>query len=155
MRNQIIRELNYEELPEASTLLWRSFYESEKQNTSLAGMELFRELTSPISLEMNRCDGSLLLVGLWEKGELCGVGALQNGDRILLLYVHPCQKGKGCGKALLKYLEGKSKGDIVRIHASDEAVSFYRHFGYRVSGSRTDRDAIIVTPMEKRIRETK
>ncbi len=151
----MICEIKYEELPQASTLLWKSFYESEKMNTPLEGMELFRELTSPISLEMNRCDGSLFLVGLWEKNELCAVGALQNGERILLLYVHPDQKGKGYGKTLLKYLESKAEGEIIRIHSSDEAVSFYRHFGYRVSGPRTDRDSIIVTPMEKRIRETK
>ena len=47
-----IRELGYDDLEEASEVLWKSFYEAEKKNTSMEGMELFRDLVSPVSLSV-------------------------------------------------------------------------------------------------------
>jgi len=70
-----IRELNQEEYTAASELLWKSFYWSEKDNVSLAGMEKFRDLTSPVSLSVNAFYESWIFCGCFEERELVAVGA--------------------------------------------------------------------------------
>ncbi len=144
-----IREISYEELEEASALLWKSFYQAEKKNHSMAGMEKFRDLTSAVSLSINTFDGSVLLYGLFSDGEMCAVGALRDKKHVLLLYVHPQKQKMGYGKKLLRYMEALCKGDRITLNSSDSAVSFYERMGYRVTSSRKVEKEMIFTPMMK------
>lgn len=145
----MIREICYEELKTASEILWKSFYEAEKNNHSIEGMELFRDLTDPVSLSINTYDGKVVLYGYFEKGSLLAVGALKEKKHILMLYVSPAEQKKGIGVKLLEYMEKKCEGDHITLNASDVAVSFYQKYGYRTVGERRITDGLIGTPMQK------
>ncbi len=145
-----IREIVYEELKEASAVLWKSFYAAEKTNHSLRGMERFRDLTSPVSLSINTFDGRVQLFGLFSQGKMLGVGALKEKKHILLLYVLPeCQRS-GFGSALLKEMERMCLGDCITLNSSDFAVPFYEKRGYCIKASRQVEEELIFTPMEKK-----
>ena len=142
-----ILEIRDEELPKASELLWKSFYFSERKNTSVEGMELFRDLTDPISLAMNRVDGSLRLFGAWKKEVLVGIFAWKIPSHLLLLYVHPEYKHQGIGREMLNFVLQNIKGNCITVNSSDEAVSFYQKFGFETYGPRTEEKGMIYTPM--------
>lgn len=145
----MIREICYEELKAASEVLWKSFYEAEKNNHSIEGMELFRDLTDPVSLSVNTYDGRVVLYGYFKKENLLAVGGLKEKKHILMLYVHPAEQKAGIGKQLLQYMEKHCEGDHVTLNASDAAISFYEKYGYRIVGERRITDGLIGTPMKK------
>ena len=147
----MIREICYEELKAASDVLWKSFYEAEKNNHSLEGMELFRDLTDPVSLSINTFDGSIALYGYFEEEKLLAVAALKQKKHVLMLYVLPSEQKKGIGKKLLEYMEKQCKSERITLNASDVAVSFYQKYGYRITGERKIENGLIGTPMEKEL----
>jgi len=146
-----IRKLCQDDFEIASEVLWKSFYEAEKHNHSMQGMELFRDLVSPISLAINEFQGDIELFGAFEDGHLSAVGAVKEKCHILMLYVHPDRQGRGIGKALLSYLETKCETETITVHSSDMALSFYARFGYKKNGERTVENELIFTPMKKTV----
>ena len=144
----MIREIEYEELKEASDLLWKSFYEAEKNNHSMTGMENFRDLTSPVSLSINTFDGSVSLYGYYEE-RLLAVGAVKDQNHILLLYVLPEAQKTGIGARLLSFLEDQCLPGRITVNSSDGAVLFYLKHGYKAVGVRSVDEELISTPMEK------
>lgn len=147
----MIREIEYEELKEASDLLWKTFYETEKNNHSMAGMERFRDLVEPVSLSINTFDGAVQLFGYFEDQKLYAVGALKDKNHILMLYVLPLKQKSGIGKEMLLFLESKCETNSISLNSSDVAVSFYEHFGYSVCGKRNEKEGLISTPMQKKL----
>ena len=145
-----IRELEYEDYDAASKLLWKSFYEAEKHTASMEGMEIFRDLTSAVSLSINNMDDNLSFYGAFQGEELTAVGAIKNENHILLLYVLPERQGCGIGSSLLRYLESICKGDTLTVNSSDFACCFYEEKGYRKVGQRTVEKGLAVTPMVKK-----
>ena len=145
----MIREIEYEELGDASKVLWKSFYEAEKHNHTMEGMERFRDLTEPVSLSINSFDGSMVLYGYFRDGELLSVAALKDKKHILMLYVLPLYQKMGIGKEMLSFLESNCDSKLVTLNASDSAIAFYEHFGYEVCGERNTSEGLISTPMKK------
>ena len=144
----MIREIRYDELKSASNVLWKSFYEAEKNNHTMEGMELFRDLTDPVSLSINTFDGRVVLYGYFENENLLAVGALKDKHHILMLYVLPSEQNKGIGYQFLTYLEKLCSGDYISLNSSDSAITFYQKYGYCIVGQRTTKDGLIGTPMQ-------
>lgn len=147
-----IRELCWEELQAASDILWKSFYEAEKHNTSMLGMERFRDLTSPVSLSMNTYDGSIVLYGGFSDGKMVAVGALKDENKIMMLYVHPSFWRKGYGTEMLAFLEDQIDSHEIHLNASDFGIRFYEHKGYRILRKRREEEGLIFTEMVKFLR---
>lgn len=145
----MIREIRYEELKVASDVLWKSFYDAEKNNHTMAGMELFRDLIEPVSLSINTLDGQIRLFGYFEEKSLLAVGAIKEKKHILMLYVLPNSQKMGIGKKLLAYLESKCDAKELTLNSSDVAIPFYQRFGYLICGERNEKDGLISTPMRK------
>ena len=145
----MIRKLEYEDLKAASDVLWKSFYQAEKNNHTMKGMERFRDMTSPVSLSMNTFDGKIELFGYFQENALVGVGALKEKSHILLLYVLKEKQGQGIGKSLLDFMEEKCMGECITLNASDFAISFYEKNGYGRIGTRKIEEDLIFTPMKK------
>lgn len=145
----IIRKIGHKDFPEASKLLWETFYFVEKNNTAIEGMETFRDLISPISLDMNTFDGTIEIFGAFENKALCGVCAVKEKKHILLLYVHKDMLGMGIGTKLLAFAEKKCISDIITLNSSDYGLNFYLSKGYKKMGNRSVKDGIIFTPMQK------
>lgn len=61
------------------------------------------------------------------------VGLTQNRPRSF--FVHPRHQGKGIGRMLIQSIEKKAKKlkmKFLKLNSSLFAVSFYKHFGYKV-----------------------
>lgn len=144
-----IKKLGENEMASASKLLWESFYETEKNNFSMRGLEKFRDLTSEISLKMNTFDDYIALFGAFEGDELLGVGAVREKKHIFLLYVKKGYYRKGIGSFLLSYLESECVTDEITVNASDCGVAFYEKHGFKKVKNRTIEDDFIFTPMKK------
>lgn len=142
------RMLGYEDFEAASQVLWKSFYEAEKNVCSMDGMEYFRDLTSPVSLSINLFGQNIVPYGVFSP-ELVAVGAIKDDKHILLAYVHPDHQKKGIGSALLAHLESKCKEDVITLNASDGAISFYEKRGYVKMGRKREEKGLIFTPMKK------
>ncbi|MBR2615442.1 MAG: GNAT family N-acetyltransferase, partial [Clostridia bacterium] len=137
-----------------SDVLWKSFYQVEKHNTTMHGMERVRDLVSPVSLSIRVFHDNVRLFGVFLDG-LVAVGGIKGGSHILLLYVLPEASRQGIGDALLRFLEERCTGDFVTLSSSDSALDFYRKRGYLVSGERTTEEGLIATPMKKQKNEKK
>ena len=146
----MFRKLEYEDLQEASLVLWRSFYFAEKNNHSIEGMERFRDLTSPVSLSINTFDEKVILFGAFLDSKMVAVGAVKEKKHILLLYVLPEFQKMGIGSEFLAYMENQCAGRQISLNASDVAVSFYAERGYKICGERTVEENLIYTPMIKK-----
>ena len=143
-----VRPLTFEELDEASRIIWKSYYRAEKDLTSLEGMTVFRDLVEPLSLKMNALDGSVLFFGAFREGIMVGVGALKEKRRVLLLYVLPEEQGRGAGSAILRALLSRADGALpVTVNAAPGAVGFYRRFGFVPTEGQQEKDGIRFVPM--------
>ncbi len=147
-----IKALSYEDMDNASQVLWKSFYHAEKDRYSVLGMERFRDLTSPISLSINMMDGGIHLFGAFIEEDLVAVGAVKERRHILLLYVLPEWKGQGIGSALLLCMEKYCSTSQVTLNSSDGAIGFYQKRGYRIQSSRCIEEELVFTPMIKNIK---
>ena len=143
-----VRELRYEDYEAASRVLWKSFYEAEKNHTSVSGMEVFRDLTSPVSLSVNVFEGAVKLFGAFDE-KLVAVGGIKGEGHILLLYVLPENAKKGIGTALLAYMEKRCTAEILTVNSATSAVPFYEKNGYRVIGWERKENEMIFVPMKK------
>lgn len=144
-----IRPLTDSDFPAASELLWKSFYAAEKDNTSLQGMETFRDLVDPISLAMSCAMNGVSMFGAYQKNDLVAVGAIKGEGHILMLYVSAFHQRQGFGTKMLLFLEAQIKADLITLNSSDQALSFYRKRGYRTVGERRCEEGILFTPMQK------
>lgn len=81
-------------------------------------------------------EGRLLLWGLFDGEELCGVSAMQKTGHITMLYVRPQFQKKGYGKALSDWMRGYAKETLhlkrVTVNAMPVfAVSYFKREGFR------------------------
>ena len=73
-------------------------------------------------------------------GRLAGVVALEAGE-VYSFFVAPDRQGRGVGRELLAFVEGRAREQGVRhlfLSASLTAVGFYEHLGYRRTGEVSD-----------------
>lgn len=145
------RALRDDELELASKLMWKSFYQAEKNHTSMAGMERFRDLTDPICLAMNTFSGEICLFGAFSEEKALAVGAVKFPGHILLLYVNPEEQGRGIGEKFLGYLEGQCTAKSISVNSSETAVPFYEKNGYTVIGPVCEEEGMITRPMIKKL----
>ncbi|MES2389812.1 MAG: GNAT family N-acetyltransferase [Bacteroidota bacterium] len=98
-------------------------------------------------------------VALNPEGKVVGTGRIHSNSgrqaQIRLMAVEPELQGKGIGKQLLDFLEGKGKqmgAKYVRVHARESAKAFYAANGYNdVSEGKTLFDTVKHTWMRKEI----
>lgn len=69
-----------------------------------------------------------------DEGKIAGFVGVA-GNKIEMLFIHPDVRGKGIGKRLLGYALGVLGADEVDVNEQNEqAVGFYLHAGFRVTG---------------------
>ena len=142
-----VRPLDYDELDEASRLVWLTFYYRESKDYGMEGIETFRNFIDPISLKLNMFSGGLRVFGAFIDQELVGVCALKDSRHISLLFAQNDRLGIGIGSAMLEYMLDIAKTDRVTVNSSDFAVRFYKKHGFVPDGERTTENGIIFSPM--------
>ena len=145
-----VRKLRSEELPAASRVLWTAYYAAEKDKTSLEGLTTFRDLTQPLSLQMNAFSGDVLFYGAFKGETLVAVGALKDRKHVLLLYVLPQEQRSGIGSRLLTKLLSFSTVPDTTVNAAPDAVPFYEKHGFTAVSPLQVKDGIRFVPMIKK-----
>ena len=145
----MIEKLDIDMMPEASRLIWKSFYRAEKDNFSLEGMELFRDMTQPPVLQLEILKGTTHFWGRFENGELIGVLALRK-NRIVLLFVREDSQRRGIGTELVRFAAGICQGELLTVDSSPSSVEFYKKLGFVPSGPLSGKGNIISMPMQAR-----
>ena len=63
------------------------------------------------------------------------------GDEIAMLFLHPDAFGKGIGKLLVNYAINEHGARKVEVNEQNpQAIGFYRHMGFRITGRRDTDD---------------
>ncbi|HEV7332663.1 MAG TPA: GNAT family N-acetyltransferase [Flavisolibacter sp.] len=76
-----------------------------------------------------------------QKGRILGFLGT-SAEKIEMLFIHPRSRGKGVGKALLRFAVDTLQKKAVDVNEQNEqAVGFYRHFGFTVI-SRSEIDSM-------------
>lgn len=144
--SNVIKTLGIERMPEASKLIWKSFYQAEKNNFSPDGIESFRNMTEAPVLQLEILTGKTAFYGSVEKDGLLGVIALRE-DHVVLLFVRTDVQKRGIGSALLRFAAGKCKGEYFTVNSAPSALGFYEKIGFTPVGACSCVDGIISTPM--------
>ena len=84
--DRYIRKLDISDMPEASELMWKSYYFSQKNSVDLRAVEAFRNVVEIPVLQQEILLGSTVFFGIFEAGILCGVVGIR-ADHLLLLFV--------------------------------------------------------------------
>lgn len=142
-----VRSLTLDDLPEASRVLWKSYYAAENGKTDLEGMTTFRDLTEPLSLQMNAYQGDVLFYGAFKGDKMIAVGALKDRRHLLLLYVLPEEQRKGTGSRLLQRLLSMATVPDPTVNAAPDALPFYERHGFVPLSPLQVKDGIRFIPM--------
>lgn len=142
-----VRQLDIADMPEASELMWKSCYFSQKNLADLKFVEAFRNVVDVPVLQQEILLDIARFFGAYEAGRLCGVTAVR-ADHLLLLFVRHDLFGVGWGSVLLDYAAKQMTGEEVTVNSSDFAIGFYQRFGFEITGERTVKDGIPSTPMK-------
>lgn len=142
-----VRQLDIADMPEASELMWKSYYFSQKNLADLRVVEAFRNVVDLPVLQQEILLDTARFFGAYEAGRLCGVAAVR-ADHLLLLFVRHDLFGGGLGSMLLDYAAKQMTGEEVTVNSSDFAIGFYQRFGFEITGERTVKDGIPSTPMK-------
>lgn len=100
---------------------------------------LRRPWGQPAGSERDGEEDSSIHAFVREDGAVLAVGRLQfvneTTSQVRYMAVDPRQQGRGLGKALLSYLENKSKAagrNTIFLHARENALPFYQSCGYAI-----------------------
>ena len=140
------RDLELEDMKEASELVWKSFYYHNSRTCTMAAIESFRESVSVAALQLGML-GGMRFVGAFSDGLLVGVGALKPEGELSLLFVRHDRIRQGVGAFLLSELKKGCAAGRITVNSSDFAVDFYKKNGFAAAGGRSVRGGIYYTPM--------
>ena len=141
----LTRVLELDEVEAASVLMWKSFYYSNKDSSTLSGFEFFRDKTQTAVLQYEMLYNGLKLIGAFDADELMGVCAFKE-QRIILLFVSKENQNKGVGLRLLNEALAEIEGDVY-LDSSLSALGFYLKQGFSSCGEKSFENGIMTQPM--------
>jgi putative acetyltransferase len=123
-------------LPADASLLREIFRDSIEELTAddytAAQQEAWASVAGNVADFGKKLSGQLTLVATLE-GSPVGFAALEDKDKIGMLYVHPATAGQGVGATLIDALEklaGSRGAPKLTVDASDNARGFFEKRGY-------------------------
>ncbi|RPD39882.1 GNAT family N-acetyltransferase [Chitinophaga barathri] len=124
----MIQQVTTQDFPEL-TDVWEASVRATHHFLTEADIQYFR----PLILEQYLYAVDLACVKD-EAGKITGFIGVADG-KIEMLFIHPAARGQGIGKALLQYAIIEKGATSVDVNEQNEqAVGFYLHSGFRVTG---------------------
>ncbi|AIW16436.1 GNAT family N-acetyltransferase [Vibrio tubiashii] len=80
-------------------------------------------------------------------GKLLGFAALRDGNYVTHLFVSKQAQGSGLGRDMLNHLLASTESNEISLRSSINAMGFYRHNGFTVSGGEGEVNGIRFVPM--------
>lgn len=137
-----IKKLEKNEINKALKLVWDVFSESEAFNYNRKGVEEFRKFLDYRDL-INTFD----IYGTYDKKELIGVIALQDGQHICFFFVKNSYQKRGLGRKLFEKVLKITKEKEITVSAPPYSVEVMKNLGFVPTDSEQNINGIVIIPM--------
>lgn len=137
-----IKKLEKNEINKALKLVWDVFSESEAFNYNRKGVEEFRKFLDYRDL-INTFD----IYGTYDKKELIGVIALQDGQHICFFFVKNSYQKRGLGRKLFEKVLKITKEKEITVSAPPCSVEVMKNLGFVPTDSEQNINGIVIVPM--------
>ena len=137
-----IKKLEKNEINKALKLVWDVFSESEAFNYNRKGVEEFRKFLDYRDL-INTFD----IYGTYDKKELIGVIALQDGQHICFFFVKNSYQKRGLGRKLFEKVLKITKEKEITVSAPPCSVEVMKNLGFVPTDSEQNINGIVIIPM--------
>ena len=137
-----IKKLEKNEINKALKLVWDVFSESEAFNYKRKGVEEFRKFLDYRDL-INTFD----IYGTYDKKELIGVIALQDGQHICFFFVKNSYQKRGLGRKLFEKVLKITKEKEITVSAPPCSVEVMKNLGFVPTDSEQNINGIVIIPM--------
>lgn len=137
-----IKKLEKNEINKALKLVWDVFSESEAFNYNRKGVEEFRKFLDYRDL-INTFD----IYGTYNKKELIGVIALQDGQHICFFFVKNSYQKRGLGRKLFEKVLKITKEKEITVSAPPCSVEVMKNLGFVPTDSEQNINGIVIVPM--------
>lgn len=145
-----VRLLNEQELQWAVNVAGEVFEICLKNHVTEQERQRYQNYVLADNLWQGICAGRLFLWGVFEEGNLCAVGAIQNDGLITMLCVRPACQHRGMGSALLYamcsfLLSQQQAGKVIAYVTPVTAAPFFyqRGFVLEPDGAKGDGYAVV------------
>lgn len=135
---------------QAMNLAWRTFLRYEAGDYSNEGIRNFHDFVNDERLHYLFQSGKYELYVAEDDGQIVGMISKRDLKHISLLFVDSNYHKKGVGRALITYLAERLSEDGIEhmtVNAAPYGIGFYHKVGFVDTGSVTENDGIIYTPM--------
>lgn len=151
----LIKEVKYEELDSAFSLIWDTFSEFVAPNYSKDGIDTFR-INFIESKDFKDCfnNGKQIMYGAYSKEKLVGVISISENNNVSCLFVNKEYHRKGIASMLFSHIISLLKHrqvEKITLNASPYAVPFYHAIGFKDLNIQQDYNGILYTPMELKL----
>lgn len=137
-----IKKLEKNEINKALKLVWDVFSESEAFNYNRKGVEEFRKFLDYRDL-INTFD----IYGTYDKKELIGVIALQDGQHICFFFVKNSYQKRGLGRKLFEKVLKITKEKEITVSAPPCSIEVMKNLGFVPTDSEQNINGIVIVPM--------
>lgn len=137
-----IKKLEKNDINKALKLVWDVFSESEAFNYNRKGVEEFRKFLDYRDL-INTFD----IYGTYDKKELIGVIALQDGQHICFFFVKNSYQKRGLGRKLFEKVLKITKEKEITVSAPPCSVEVMKNLGFVPTDSEQNINGIVIIPM--------
>lgn len=147
-----IRQVNYEEIDKAFSLIWDTFLEFVAPDYSKEGIETFK--TNYIeSSTFKDCfkNGRQTMYGAYSGRKIIGVVSISIHNNISCIFVDKNYQRNGIATALINHIFFILRNKNIKkisLNASPYAVPFYHSVGFKDLDSQQNFHGISYTPME-------
>lgn len=144
-----IRKMTRADAAAASQTCQRAFMQKVAPTVTPEGINTFLDVTAKKSLQ-DLCQTPEYDVYVYEEAQqILGVVALREKSHLSLLFVAPEQQGRGIGQQLFNYILTLCESSSITVKSSLPSVSFYRQFGFAISGPEAIESGLAFQPMER------
>lgn len=147
-----IRKAREEDWEDAMELAFRTFLKYEADEYGPEGIRNFSDFITDQALKKMFLKGNYLLFLAVDGEKIIGLISMRSGNHISLLFVDEEYHRKGVGTALVRCLQSymlhHTAFDKMTVNAAPYGIPFYHRIGFRDTGTETQKDGIIYTPME-------
>ena len=139
-----IKEIEKDQIPKATDLIWTTFLQFEAPDYSEEGVQSFKYF-----IEDKEMISTLEFWGAYDNRELKGVIATnENRKHICCFFVKAQYHRQGIGRKLWEYVLVNGRSEIITVNSSPYAVPIYHKLGFVDTDVEQLSDGMRYTPMK-------
>ncbi|MCB0164265.1 MAG: GNAT family N-acetyltransferase [Anaerolineae bacterium] len=144
----VIREATLSDAQEISELI-RSVAHYFTIDPAGVGAERFLQTITPEAIAGYIENDDIFYLAVVAGESIVGVGAVKNASHLFHLFVCEAYQGQQIARRMWNQLAPRLTGRPVTVNSTLAAVPVYEKFGFKIAGSKVERDGIAFVPMNK------